>query len=144
MLAFEDADIVPNAISSLKESKNLYKDTPDRRIFQSQDPFGPPKSRAVVPVLADFDVAEKTGFEAHIIQPVFYRAPEVMLGWGWRDKADIWNLGLVVRAHNGNTAGNNVSTNSKCRYGPSAVVVISSPHRPAKMGRTTLPSIWPR
>ena len=35
--------------------------------------------------------------QRHPIQPPLYHAPEVLLGTGWIYKADIWNLGVMVR-----------------------------------------------
>lgn len=34
------------------------------------------------------------------IQPNYYRAPEVVLGYGWNFSADIWNFGVLVVTNN--------------------------------------------
>lgn len=139
MLTFEDEAVLTNAITSFKASEHCYKAAPDPHIFQSQSPFRPLTSRALIPILIDFDGAEKSGLGAHIIQPVVHRAPEVMLGWSWRDKADIWNLGLVVCSHvEVRTATVSGMLDSSRRSGSPAAVVDSSAHRTVEMGRTTL------
>ena len=54
------------------------------------------------PVLCDFGVArsgEARSGEGEFtadIQPYLYRAPEVVLDIPWREKVDIWNLGVLV------------------------------------------------
>lgn len=39
---------------------------------------------------------EEDDHDIYPIQPDVYRAPEVILGGGWRMTADIWNLGVMV------------------------------------------------
>jgi serine/threonine protein kinase len=55
------------------------------------------------------------------IQPLPYRAPEVILGMGWNEKADIWNLGIVVSRRR-----------SGYRDKPAhSIIVMEMPNRPA-------------
>lgn len=52
------------------------------------------------PILCDFGHAIKgSPGEKHtgVIQPLPYRAPEVILGMDWGAEVDIWNLGALVR-----------------------------------------------
>lgn len=53
-----------------------------------------------LPVLCDFGEARfgQDEYEEHAM-PDLYRAPEVLLGYPWTNKIDIWALGLMVRAH---------------------------------------------
>lgn len=49
------------------------------------------------PILCDFGEA-RTGKAKYTgdLQPIPYRAPEVILGMAWDEKVDIWNLGVMV------------------------------------------------
>jgi len=49
-------------------------------------------------VLADYNSAslDTDDFKPHIIQPTYYRAPEVTLVNGYSKKCDIWALGCVI------------------------------------------------
>ena len=85
------------AVERFKASEHFYKEKPGRRIFQTQNDFGELRSPLVVPIFCDFDAAEDDDYYAQIIQPNPYRAPEVIMGWGWTNKVDIWNFGHVVR-----------------------------------------------
>lgn len=48
-------------------------------------------------MLTDFGEARLRG-SAHtgLIQPIQYRAPEVLFGMPWDYKVDIWNVGVMV------------------------------------------------
>lgn len=50
------------------------------------------------PVLCDFGEARyiKEGGYSEDIQPIQYRAPEVILGVPWNEKVDIWSVGVMV------------------------------------------------
>ncbi|KAL9528186.1 Serine/threonine protein [Sphaerulina musiva] len=74
----------------------MFQETPYGRIFQSYSDFGPLKSYVSVPMITDFDQADDGDFGAYPIQPDVYRAPEVLLGWGWSHSADIWNFGNLI------------------------------------------------
>ncbi|KAE9967258.1 hypothetical protein EG328_008312 [Venturia inaequalis] len=49
------------------------------------------------PVLTDFGEARWRG-SAHtgLIQPIQYRAPEVLFGMSWDYKVDVWNVGVMI------------------------------------------------
>jgi serine/threonine protein kinase len=51
------------------------------------------------PVLCDFGEARFIRDEGYgvDIQPIQYRAPEVILGIPWNEKVDIWSVGVMVR-----------------------------------------------
>ena len=65
------------------------------------------------------------------IQPVPYRAPEILLGCGWRMSADIWNLGVLVRFY----ASTLPSEESHCRI---ANAIPALGYRP---GQRLVPSV---
>jgi serine/threonine-protein kinase SRPK3 len=55
------------------------------------------KEEVVYPILADLGMAVFGEREySHIIQPIPYRAPEVILGMKWNESVDIWNFGVLV------------------------------------------------
>ena len=66
------------------------------------DEFGPLRSLRNIPKIVDFGMSTKLDCDddwgVYPIQPDAYRAPEVILGCGWRMSADIWNLGVLVRS----------------------------------------------
>lgn len=51
------------------------------------------------PVLCDFGEARLFRDEGYgvDIQPIQYRAPEVILGIPWKEEVDIWSVGVMVR-----------------------------------------------
>ena len=75
-----------------------YKQTLTRRIHQSQNNIGPIRSYVVWPVIPDIDCAVMSTSGATPIQPDGYRAREVIFGWGWFSKAEIWNFGHLEAA----------------------------------------------
>ncbi|KFY48078.1 hypothetical protein V496_10330 [Pseudogymnoascus sp. VKM F-4515 (FW-2607)] len=55
------------------------------------------EEEVVYPILADMGMAVFGETEySHIIQPIPYRAPEVILGMKWKESVDIWNIGVLV------------------------------------------------
>ena len=97
-MTFEDASVLRKQAEEFENAEQFFKESLiGRRIFQSQNDFGPLRSYRTLPVIADFGLAEMDiNIDAHPIQPDAYRAPEVLLGWGWSSSADIWNLGHLV------------------------------------------------
>ncbi|KAF9247963.1 hypothetical protein DTO013E5_5078 [Penicillium roqueforti] len=75
-------------------------DSTGRPVYQSRNDFGPLKSLRSIPQLIDFGLAtrleEDDDYGIWPIQPDHYRAPEVILGNGWRMPTDIWNLGVLL------------------------------------------------
>jgi serine/threonine protein kinase len=50
------------------------------------------------PIICDLGMARfNQGEHEGLIQPLPYRAPEVILQMKWSSNVDIWNLGVVVR-----------------------------------------------
>ncbi|KAJ5479837.1 hypothetical protein N7530_005346 [Penicillium desertorum] len=90
-----------------------YKTDPvtNRTTYQSYDGFGPMDVEDIANVLPkttdfgsawkfdDVDPETKSQHQSVVtypIQPGYYRAPEVVLGYGWDFSADIWNFGVLV------------------------------------------------
>lgn len=96
LVSFEHDSVLPERARQLQHSEQMFQETPYGRIFQSYSDFGPLKSYVSVPMITDFDQADDGDFGAYPIQPDVYRAPEVLLGWGWSHSADIWNFGNLV------------------------------------------------
>lgn len=79
----------PSLRKAINESRSIYTSRP------LPDSFPPGH-----PVLCDFGHAVKGppgAKHSGVIQPLTYRAPEVILGLAWGAEADIWNLGALVR-----------------------------------------------
>ncbi|KFY75980.1 hypothetical protein V498_09802 [Pseudogymnoascus sp. VKM F-4517 (FW-2822)] len=78
----------PTPRKAINESRSIYTSRPLPDSF----PPGPP-------VLCDFGHAVKGppgAKHSGVIQPLTYRAPEVILGLAWGAEADIWNLGALT------------------------------------------------
>jgi len=100
MMRFEDPSVIEDFVQKQVENPMPRKIKDGRSIYQSHNDFGRLKSLRVLPMIADFGLAELgDGPEPlrHPIQPPLYHAPEVILGTGWTYSADIWNLGVLVR-----------------------------------------------
>jgi serine/threonine protein kinase len=79
-----------------------YKIDSTGRVYRCHNDFGPlRKIKSILPKIVDFGLATRLpdadDCGIYPIQPDHYRAPEVILGCGWRTSADIWNLGTLVR-----------------------------------------------
>ncbi|KAJ5779490.1 hypothetical protein N7457_007210 [Penicillium paradoxum] len=69
-------------------------DTDGRMIYMSQELKVPKQVGA--PVLCDFGSAMLGQYHSVFVQPMIYRAPEVILGVPWTYSADIWNVGCMI------------------------------------------------
>ena len=99
MMRFEDTSVIENFVQDQVETPMLQKITDGRSIYQSHNNFGRLKSLRVLPMIADFGLAESGDGPEPLrqpIQPPLYSAPEVLLGTGWTYSADVWNLGVLV------------------------------------------------
>lgn len=81
----------------MKSKPSLMKITEHGPVYKSRDELVVP-SPLGNPILCDFGEARfgKSTY-TDLIQPLQYRAPEVLLRIPWDQKADIWNLGHLVR-----------------------------------------------
>lgn len=103
MVTFEDPTVLSNFMNSQFDQPMQHKiDSFGRPIYLCHNDFGPLTRIKSIPKLVDFGQALKLNEQddcgIHPIQPDHYRAPEVILGCGWRMSADIWNLGVLVRS----------------------------------------------
>ncbi|PGH15528.1 CMGC/SRPK protein kinase [Helicocarpus griseus UAMH5409] len=108
MFTFEDNDVLDNFLSSRidKPSEPMkYKIdiNTGHPIYRCHNDFGPLQSKKLkhnIPKIVDFGHANrfmsKDVFGIYPIQAIYYRAPEVILGCGWRTPADIWSLGTLL------------------------------------------------
>ena len=121
MMKFEDPSVIEDFIQVEAEKPMPRKVKDGRSIYLSHDDFGRLKSLRVIPIIADFGLAERgDGPETlrHPIQPPLYHAPEVILGTGWTYSADIWNLGVLVRSSFSCQLRRNFADSSvTCRFG---------------------------
>ncbi|KAF3004512.1 hypothetical protein E8E15_000387 [Penicillium rubens] len=97
MLGVEDQSI----LSDFEEAENCnpspYKLVGNRMIYSSRK-LGIPKVHGR-PILSDFGEARfssRIGTQWEDVQPLIYRAPEVLLRIPWNEKIDIWNLGVLA------------------------------------------------
>lgn len=97
MLSVEDESILVNFEEAEKTSPSPCKIVGDRVIYSSRD-LGIPKVHGR-PILSDFGEARfcsSLGKQWEDVQPLVYRAPEVLLRMPWDEKIDIWNIGVLV------------------------------------------------
>ncbi|KAE8350529.1 protein kinase [Aspergillus coremiiformis] len=97
MLSVEDESILRDFEKSETLNPSPWKMAGDRIIYRSRK-LGIPKVHGR-PVLADFGEARfgsGSGTYCEDVQPLIYRAPEVVLRMAWDEKIDIWNLGVLA------------------------------------------------
>ncbi len=100
LLRIGDPTVLKDAEEAEIEEPSSRKITEQTIIFETRDLPGPldrwiwSGSR---PVLCDFGEA-RTGKDSYteLIQPAFYRAPEVFLHLPWGTRVDIWNFSCMV------------------------------------------------
>ena len=79
-----------------------------RAVYRSDDDFGGwndmdaflRKLKHMIPTISDFGAAAPGDSPmplTAIIQPPYYRAPEVILKTGFSYSADVWSFGMMVR-----------------------------------------------
>lgn len=102
MVTFEDPAVIGDFMNSqLDQPMQCKIDSAGRPIYRSQNDFGPlRKLKGIIPKIVDFGLSTRLECDddwgIYPIQPDHYRAPEVILGCGWRMSADIWNLGTLL------------------------------------------------
>ncbi|OJZ85764.1 hypothetical protein ASPFODRAFT_61155 [Aspergillus luchuensis CBS 106.47] len=95
MMGIEDPSILSHFEEEERSNPSPRKFAGDREIYTSR------KLRKTKqhgrPTLCDFGQARfGSSFYSGDIQPYIYRAPEVILRLPWNEKADIWNIGVLV------------------------------------------------
>lgn len=99
LIDFEQPSVISKYVEAQAASPMPRKLSDGRLIYLSQNDFGPLQSYDVTPKICDFGAAQRgddPGPRILPIQPIYYRAPEAILGTGWIYSADIWNLGVLV------------------------------------------------
>ncbi|TPX24725.1 hypothetical protein DIZ76_010161 [Coccidioides immitis] len=101
MVTFEDSAVLGDFMNSQFDQPMHYKiDSTGRPVYRCHNDFGPlRKINNIIPKIVDFGLATRLDCDdcgIYPIQPDHYRAPEVILGCGWRTSADIWNLGILI------------------------------------------------
>lgn len=97
MLAVEDESILIDFEKGEKSCPSPRKVVGDRIIYSSRK-LGFPKIHGR-PILSDFGearLASSIGTCWEDVQPLIYRAPEVLLRIPWNHKIDVWNAGVLV------------------------------------------------
>lgn len=128
-MTFENENAIPRFIQEqVLKFPMHYKTDPvtNHTTYQSYNGFGPMDVKEIgniLPKINDFgsgwpldvvDLETKSQNEPVItypIQPNYYRAPEVVLDYGWDFSADIWNFGVLVRSSNIYAPIHDVQTN---------------------------------
>ncbi|KAI5460903.1 CMGC protein kinase [Mariannaea sp. PMI_226] len=103
MVNFEDKSVIDAFAKKWTTHPMSCKRDTDRTVYRSENEYGPPALKALgnmILRMIDFGsvhVVDDDEMEfRHYIQPNEYRAPEVLLGTGWRYSVDIWNFGVMV------------------------------------------------
>lgn len=97
MLSVEDESILVAFEQAEKSNPSPRKMVGDRVIYLSRD-LEIPKVHGR-PILSDFGEARfssSIGTQWEDVQPLIYRAPEVLLRMPWDEKIDIWNVGVLA------------------------------------------------
>lgn len=111
----ENDNVLPGFIERYVVNQPLeYKTNPETNcnVYSSFTTLGDLEVKDIhkmLPKIADFDSSMRPdyispedkakGLQAvftHPIQANYYRAPEVVLGYGWTFSTDIWNFGVLV------------------------------------------------
>ncbi|GMG15996.1 unnamed protein product [Aspergillus oryzae] len=105
MVSFEDPAVMGDFMNDQFDQPMEYKiDSTGRPVYQRHNDFGPLRQlRNIIPKIVDFGHCARLDSDddwgIYPIQPDHYRAPEVVLGCGWRMNTDLWNLGVIVILH---------------------------------------------
>ncbi|MCJ1253125.1 hypothetical protein MMC24_000932 [Lignoscripta atroalba] len=99
LVRFEHPSVIEDFVQEQAENPMPRKFKDGRSIYLSHNDFGRLRSFRILPIIADFGLAQSgDGSEPlrHPIQPPVFNAPEVLLGTSWTYSADIWNLGVLI------------------------------------------------
>ncbi|PWY77410.1 protein kinase [Aspergillus heteromorphus CBS 117.55] len=101
MVDFEDPDVLLDFMSTHLNQPMSYKiDSTGRSVYRRCNDFGPLRAVSNAPRIVDFGQSDRFYQENELgiypIQANHYRAPEVILGCGWRMPVDIWSLGALL------------------------------------------------
>lgn len=97
MITISDESVLADLEESRQQNPNLRKVVDKNRTIYTSRKLRLPKDMSrSQPVLCDLGQARIGRSHKGIIQPNFYRAPEVLFDMGWGPSVDIWNLGVMV------------------------------------------------
>ncbi|KAE8366750.1 CMGC protein kinase [Aspergillus caelatus] len=102
MVSFEDPAVMGDFMNDHFDQPMEYKiDSIGRPVYRRHNDFGPLRQlRNIIPKIADFGHCARLDCDddwgIYPIQPDHYRAPDIVLGCGWRMSTDIWNLGAIL------------------------------------------------
>lgn len=100
MLTFENQSTIESFVAQQGSNPMARKTFDDHVVYRCHNDFGPILKGLgkMIPNITDFGLAHRCEVPVlfHPIQPDGYRAPEVLLGFGWSFSADMWNFGLMV------------------------------------------------
>lgn len=104
-MSFESDEILTNFLKQKRQMECKLDEKSGQTIYRCNNDFGPLNGKQftnLIPKITDFGLStrlDKSNQLSYPIQPDYYRAPEVILGCGWDEKADIWNFGVLVSAY---------------------------------------------
>ncbi|KGO67759.1 hypothetical protein PITC_000970 [Penicillium italicum] len=122
LMTFENEKAIPRFIQEqVLKFPMHYKTDPviNHTTYQSHNGFGSMDVEDIanaLPKITDFGSAwqlnavdpetksQNEPVRTYPIQPNYYRAPEVVLGYGWDFSADIWNFGVLVSSSDANAS----------------------------------------
>jgi serine/threonine protein kinase len=101
LLTFESESTIESYADRQNANPMARKVFQDHVVYRCHNDFGPiliSSIRGMIPKITDFGLAQRCEVPVlcHPIQTDIYRAPEVILGIGWKFSADMWNFGLMV------------------------------------------------
>ncbi|KAE8402357.1 kinase-like domain-containing protein [Aspergillus pseudonomiae] len=101
MVSFEDPAVMGDFMNDQFDQPMEYKiDSIGRPVYRRHNDFGPLRQlRNIIPQIVDFGHCIRLDDDScglYPIQPEHYRAPEVILGCGWRMSTDMWNFGVIL------------------------------------------------
>ncbi|EGD95605.1 CMGC protein kinase [Trichophyton tonsurans CBS 112818] len=103
LMNFESNEILTSFVRQKQQMVCKLDEKSGRTIYRCNNDFGPLNGKQftnLIPKITDFGLSKRLDESnrrfSYPIQPDYYRAPEVILGCGWDEKADIWNFGVLL------------------------------------------------
>ncbi|EFE30401.1 uncharacterized protein ARB_02773 [Trichophyton benhamiae CBS 112371] len=102
LMSFESDEILTSFVKKKQQMECKLDEKSGQTIYRCNNDFGPLNGKQftnLIPKITDFGLSTRLDgsnqLSSYPIQPDYYRAPEVILGCGWNEKADIWNFGVL-------------------------------------------------
>ncbi|KAL4923708.1 putative protein kinase [Aspergillus undulatus] len=101
MVSFEDEAVLGDFMNAQFDEPMSYKlDSAGRVVYSRHNEFGSLRRLGSIPQFVDLGSAERFETDGEIgifpVQPDHARAPEIILGCGYKMSADIWSLGVML------------------------------------------------